>query len=95
MGSAPGGKLVKLGFPAGLSWLPFGRKELFVLEAMKRGVERSLLDLQSLAGHLLNPLCDGITMNGAKRDDPHDEEIECTLREIESIFGFHTYAFYI
>jgi hypothetical protein len=34
-------------------------------------------------------------VNGAKRDDPHDEEIEGTLREIEFICGRHAYGFYI
>jgi hypothetical protein len=28
-------------------------------------------------------------VNGAKRDYPHDEEIERALREIESVFSFH------
>jgi hypothetical protein len=44
---------------------------------------------------LLNPLGDGITVNGAKRNHPHDEEIEGTLREIESVFSLHAYGFYI
>jgi hypothetical protein len=62
---------------------------------MESGIERALLDLQSLAGHLLNPLCDGITVNGAQRNNPHDEEIERTLREIESVFRLHAFGFYI
>jgi hypothetical protein len=53
------------------------------------------LDLQGLARHLLNPLRDGVTVNGAKRNNPHDQEIESTLREIESVFSLHAYCFYI
>jgi hypothetical protein len=34
-------------------------------------------------------------MNGAKRDNPHSEEIERALREIESVFSLHTLCFYI
>jgi hypothetical protein len=62
---------------------------------MERRIKRSLLDLQGLARHLLNPLRKGIAVNGTKRNNPHDEEIEGTLREIESVFGLHTYRFYI
>jgi hypothetical protein len=40
-------------------------------------------------------LRDGIAVNGAKRDDPHDEEIERTLREIKVVFSLHTFGFYI
>jgi hypothetical protein len=62
---------------------------------MKGRIERSLLHLQSLAGHLLNFLCDRIAVNGAERNNPHDEEIEGTLREVELACGAHTYDFYI
>jgi hypothetical protein len=34
-------------------------------------------------------------MDGAQRDHPHDEEIERTLREIQSVVGLHTFGFYI
>jgi len=34
-------------------------------------------------------------MDGAKRNNPHDEKIERTLRKITSVCGVHTYGFYI
>ncbi len=58
-------------------------------------IERSLLNLQPLAGHLLNSLCDGTAMNRAECKDPHDEEIERALGKIESVFSFHTFTFYL
>src|SRR3979411_2246203 len=95
MRSAAGGPGGELGFTACLGQFPVRSQQLFVFEAMKSGIKRSLLDLQGLARHLLNPLGDGITVNGAKRNHPHDEEIEGTLREIESVFSLHAYGFYI
>jgi len=40
-------------------------------------------------------LCDGIAVNGAKRNNPHDEEIEGSLRRIKFVCGVHTCYFYI
>src|SRR5580704_4024588 len=95
MGSPLGGELIELGFPASLRRLPVRGEKLLVLKPMKSGIERSLLDLQSLPRHLLNPLRDGVAMNGAKRNHPHDEEIEGSLRKIDSVFSLHTCGFYI
>ena len=43
----------------------------------------------------MNSLRKGIAVNGTKRNNPHDEEVESTLREIESVYSLHTYGFYI
>jgi hypothetical protein len=60
-------------FTACLGRLPVGSQQLLVFEAVENGIKGSLLDLQGLARHLLNPLRDGVTVNGAKRNHPHDE----------------------
>jgi hypothetical protein len=90
-----GGEFVKLGFTSGLRRLPSGGKQPYVFETVESGIERVLLDPQSLAGHLLKSLCDGITVNAAKRNKPDDEEIERTPREIESVFSLDPFGFYI
>jgi hypothetical protein len=95
MGTPFGGELIELGFPARLRRPPGSGEKLFVFEAMECGIERPLLDLQCLARHLLDSLRDGISVNGAKRNNPHDEEIEGALGEIESAFSLHAYNFYI
>src|ERR1700679_409005 len=95
MGAARGGELVELGFAASLGRLPCGFEQLLVFEAVKGRIERSLLHLQNLAGHLLNSLGDRIAVNGAKRNHPHDEEVEGSLREINSVCGLHAYTFYL
>jgi hypothetical protein len=62
---------------------------------VQRGIQRALLHLQGFARHLLNSLRDGIAVNRAKRHNPHDEEIESSLREIKSVRSLHTYGFYM
>ncbi len=64
-------------------------------ETMERRIKRSLLYLQCLARHLLDPLRDGVAVNWAKRNDPHDEQIEGTLGEVKPVFSLHAYSFYI
>src|SRR5215813_10589910 len=96
MSPALGCEFIELGFAAGLGQLPFGGQKLLVFETMKCGIKRSLLNLKGLTGYLLDSLSDGIAVNGAKSDDPQDEKIESTLREIEAVFSLHyTCAFYI
>jgi hypothetical protein len=35
-------------------------------------------------------------VNGSKRNDPHDEEVECALREVKPVVYFlHAYGFYL
>src|SRR5258708_3097873 len=96
MRSAFGGQFVKLGFTACLGRLPVGGQQLFVFEAMKSGIKVSLLDLQGFARHLLNPLRDRVAVNGAKRNYPHDEEIEGALRKSKLFIRLlHACCFYI
>jgi hypothetical protein len=54
------------------------------------------LDLLGVARDLLDSLRDGIAVNASKRNDPHNEEIERTLRKVELVVCFlHAYGFYI
>jgi len=62
---------------------------------MEGGIERSLLNLQRFARRLLNSLRDGVAVNRVKRNNSHGEEIEGTLRKIESVFSLYAYGFYI
>ncbi len=80
---AAGRELVKLRIAPGLRLRPLGGEELFVLQAMQRGVERPLLHLQGIARYLLDALRDGISVNGSKRDHSQDQEVEGSLGKIE------------
>jgi hypothetical protein len=64
---------------------PSRDEQLLIFEAMERGIEGSLLDLECLARDLLDSLRDGIAVNWSKRNDPHDEEIECALRKVKTV----------
>jgi hypothetical protein len=71
-------------------------EQLFIFEAMERGIEGSLLDLECVARDLMDSLRDGIAVNGSKRNDPHDEKVERTLRKVKPVLCFlHTLTFYI
>ena len=71
-------------------------RNFFVFEAMERGIEGSLLDLDCVARNLLDSLRDGIAVNGSKCNDPHDEKVECALRKVKPVVRFlHAYGFYI
>ena len=96
MSSSLGSELVELGFPASLGGLPARAEQLFVFEAMERGIEGSLLDLECVARDLLDSLSDGIAVNGSKSNDPHDEKVERALRKVEPVVSFlHAYGFYL
>src|SRR5271156_2739035 len=96
MSSSLGSELVELGFPASLGGLPARAEQLFIFEAMERGIEGSLLDLEGVARDLLDSLRDGIAVNGSKRNNPHDEKVERALREVKPVVCFlHAYDFYI
>src|ERR1700722_11015957 len=96
MSSSLGRELVELGFPAGLGGLPASAEQLFIFEAMERGIEGSLLDPECVARDLLDSLRDGIAVNGSKRNDPHDEKVERALRKVKAVACFlHAYCFYI
>ena len=49
---------------------------------MKRGIERTLGNLDDVARYLLKSLRDAVAVNGAKRDDLQDQQIERSLRQI-------------
>src|SRR5277367_5781578 len=96
MSSSLGSELLELGFPASVGGLPARAEQLFIFEAMERGIEGPLLDLECVARDLLDSLRDGIAVNGSKPNDPHDEKVERALRKVNPVVSFlHAYGFYI
>jgi len=86
---------VKFCFTACLGGAPFGDKKIFVFEAVKRRIERALLDLQCLFRDHLHALGNRISVNWSLRDDAKDEKVECALREFEFGWDCHAYDFYL
>src|SRR4029078_9754004 len=82
---------------AGLGGRPFGGDPPAFLEAMERGVQRTLLHLQYVARDLLEPLRHGIAVNGPERDDLEDEHVERALQQVglRILRRRHTVAIYI
>jgi general secretion pathway protein D len=61
---------------------PLGTKAAAFLETMQGGIQRALLNLEHVAGHLLQAPRDPVPMNRAERDDLQDQYIERPLQEV-------------
>ena len=58
---------VELGLPAGLRPFPLGAQPASLLQAVKGGIERALVDLDDRARDLLQPLRDPVPVRGFER----------------------------
>ena len=48
---------------------------------MQRRIQRTLLDLQRVLRQLLEPLGDGVAVQGTGGDDLQDQQVECALQQ--------------
>ena len=62
-----------------------------LLQAVQRGIERALLDLQNFLGNLPDSLGDAVPVNRTKRDNLQDQQVQCSLQEIR-LFDGHTFS---
>ena len=92
--TAFGGEAVEFRVAAGVGCAPLGGKVASVFEPVQRGIKRPLLDLQHIARDLLDALGDGVAVNGPRRGDFEDEQIEGALRQV-GLGLRHTLCFYI
>jgi hypothetical protein len=81
------GERVELDLSAGIGFLPFGLKPAIVFEAVERGIERALVDLEEFFRNLLKPLRDGIAVAGAQGDNLQDQHIESAAEKFLFAFG--------
>jgi hypothetical protein len=99
MGSPLFCQAVKLGVTPAVRLLPIGFDEPSIFQSMQGGVQGTARHLDNVAGDLLQPLRDGITMHRLDGDDFQNEKIQSTLGEIGSRRGigysFHFYLYYI
>ena len=56
-----------------------------MLEPVERGIEGALLNLQSVAGDLLDAEEHAIAVERAERDGFQDQEVECALQQFGGI----------
>ena len=75
-----------------LSLCPFSLNQGLLFQPVECRIQGTLLDLQHLAGNLLNEFCDGPSVLGLKGEGLQDEEIECALDEI--VWFTHTMTVY-
>src|SRR5215471_14159940 len=80
---------------AGVGRRPRRAKPAALLETMQRRVERSLLYLHDVAGHLLQPPRDGVAVDRTERDDFQDQHVERALQDVGFRgVGHHTKTLY-
>jgi hypothetical protein len=60
---------------------------LFLEEALERGIERAMLDLEGVAGGLLDEFGDGVTVHRSPAKGAEDDEVECALHNFEAVLG--------
>ena len=58
---------IRLGLPAGLRLFPLGAQPAFLLQAVKGGIERTLVDLDDRSRDLLQALGNPVPMGGFER----------------------------
>jgi hypothetical protein len=73
---------VELGATIVFAGLPFGRDPAFLLEFVKSGIERTVADLEDVAGDLREALADGPAVERFEGEDFEDEEVESALEEV-------------
>src|SRR6476661_4071260 len=76
------GEPVELGAAVVLRDAPFGLDGPLVLEPVERRIERSLVDLEQIAGHLLDALGHAPPMLGPQAQSLQDQQIESALQKI-------------
>jgi hypothetical protein len=74
---------------------PFGFDPGFLFEAVQRGVEGTLLNLQHFPGDLLDALGDGPAVLRLERDSFENQQVQRSLHEIVRLFPYSDYLQYL
>src|SRR5258708_5601406 len=82
-GPAGGCEAIELGLAFVVGLTPLGGDETLVLETEERGIERSLLDGELVAGDLLDAEENAVAVEWAEGDGLQDEHVEGALHEVE------------
>src|SRR5262245_44625373 len=76
------GQLVELCPPPQVAGFPLRRDPALLLELVQRRIERSVADLQRVAGDLAEPLADRPAMHRPEREDLQDQKVQRALNEV-------------
>src|ERR1700686_1163113 len=78
-----GGQTIVSSFAVVLRRAPFACDPTLMLQTIERRVERALLNLEALLGHLLDAQQDAIAMQRAEGNGFEDQHIESALQKVE------------
>jgi len=79
---AGGSQAVVLRLPLVFRLAPFGRNQALVLQPVQGGVQRSLLNLETITGDLLNPKEHAVAVKRAQRHRLENQQIERALQQL-------------
>jgi hypothetical protein len=64
---------------------PLGDHPAFLEETLERGIERTVLDFEGLAGGLLNEFGDAVAMHRSPAEGAENDEVEGALHDFEAV----------
>src|SRR5262245_14802324 len=76
------GQLVELCPPPQVAGFPLRRDPALLLELVQRRIERSIADLQRVAGDLAEPLADRPAVHRSQCEDLEDQQVKRALNEV-------------
>ena len=80
------GQFVITGFAIVIGHAPFRRDPPLSFQTVKGGIKRSLLDVQNVLRHLLDPIGDGEAVPGIMLERFQDQHVECSVDEVRFFF---------
>src|SRR5688572_3010786 len=87
LGASPRGQLIELGLAVVLRDAPLALDPARALEAVERRVERAFLDEKDIVAAFTDLSGDGVSVQWSPAEGLEDEEVECSLQEVERGHG--------
>jgi len=72
---------------------PLGLDPTLCFQTVKRGIKRSLLDVQNILRHLLNPIGDGKAVPRVVLERFQDQHVERAINEVRFFLGHTSFCY--
>jgi len=84
LATAGGGECVEAGAAIFGGGAPLGADPFFLEETLESGIERTVIDLESVGGSLLDEFGDAVTVERSPTESAKDDEVESALHDVEA-----------